>query len=259
MKKTLAILLSAMLLISFTACGNKPHDDYPNSNPTSTPGASQDENQNDTTNSTLDNSQNNSQNNSQGSTESNNSSTIPTPEFEDTKKEDITVYIPYSTGDDDNSQYFPPEMDSTGAISPGVTVQGKKFEVPEFFEVSKAIRICKAQNAAVTLEKLAEFANEYAKAYNKYYTDSNYKLTVSLSGNVIKYTFTVSGTPAERTNYILQTYINKHFNENTEFYNSQAKKFKDEVANFDGIQISIVRADNDTSSESKNVVTKKFS
>lgn len=251
MKKVLAILISAMLLLSLTACGNKENPDDTTSIPTSTPDSSQSGNQE---NNSQNESQNNSQGNSQGGTQSNNSSITNLPVVEDTNKEDITVYVPYGTiEDENNSQYLPPEMDSGGQISPGIIVQGTKFELPKFFEAEKAIKICKAENKTVTVAKLAEFANEYAKAYNKHYADSNYKLVVSVSGNIIKYTFTVGGKPAERNNSILQYYLGEYFDEKSDFYKAQAKKYKDAVSNFAGIEISVVRAD------STNVITKKFS
>lgn len=258
MKKVLAILFSATLILLLTACGNKENPDDTTSTPTYTPNSSQSDNnensQNNSQNNSQDNNQGNSQNNSQGGTQSNNSSTTNPLVVEDTNKEDITEYVPYGVTDNEgNTQYYPPEMDAGGQITPGVTVQGTKFELPEFFEVEKAIRICKAENTNVTIAKLTEFANEYAKAYNKYYTDSNYKLVVSVSGNIIKYTFTVSGKPAERSNTILQYYLGAHFDEVSDFYKAQAKKYKDANSSFSGIEVSVVRAD------STNVITKKFS
>ena len=70
---------------------------------------------------------------------------------------------------------------------------------------------------------------------------------------LIKYTFAVSGKPAERNNSILQYYLGDYFDENSDFYRAQAKKYKDAVSSFGGIEISVVRAD------STNVITKKFS
>ena len=244
MKKTLAILLSTMLLLSFTACGDKEPIDDATSTPTSSPSTSQDDNQisNDETNSS-----NESQGNSQSDTQSNNSGSTTPPVVEDTNKADITAYVPYgatSNGDDD-SQYYPPQMDSTGNISPGVTVGGLPFELPEFFEAEKAIKICKNENTAITTEKLAEYANEYAKAYNKYYSTSNYKLAVSVSGNTIKYTYTVSGYPAKRQDHIIQGRFEEHTETDKAFYKAQLKKYQDAVSSITAIEICVVRADND--------------
>lgn len=269
MKKTLAILLATMLLFSFAACGNKENPDDTTSTPTSTPSASQggntEENQNDGQNESQNNSQGGTQSGTQSGNQNGNSNTVTPPVIEDTNKEDITAYVPYgatSNGDDD-SQYFPPQMDSSGNMSPGVTIGGLPFELPEFFEVEKAIRICKSKNTTVTVAKLAEFANEYAKAYNKYYSTSNYKLTVSASGNVIKYTYTVSGKPAERRNYIIEGRIEEHIEKNNAFYKAQVKKYKDTVSSCGGIEICIVRADNDPNLNkadyNKNITTIKVS
>ena len=267
MKKALAILLSAMLILSFAACGEKDNNEDFSSNPTSTPGSSQSGNQNNTADDNQTNSETNSENNNSSNNESGNKDDNKTdnkddsannqtpPVVEDTNKEDITAYVPYgTTNSEGDSQYFPPEMDSTGQITPGVTVETTKFEVPEFFEAEKAIRICKNENASITVAKLAEYANEYAKAYNKYYSNSNYKLTVSVSGNVIKYAFTISGTPADRGNTVLQkVFLGPYFDENADFYKAQAKKYKAAISSFGGIEVSIVRANGE------NVITRKFS
>ena len=245
MKKIIMLFISATLILSLAACKNDydPYDSVPL--PSSKPSNSENESQSDTTSNTQ--SDNNSQNNSQIDHQK-------PPVVEDTNKEDITAYVPYGlTDNENNSQYYPPEMDSTGGLGMGVTAEGKKFEVPEFFEVEKAIRLCKSQNPTVTIEKLSEFANEYAKAYNNYYKNSNYKLAVSVSGNVIKYTFTVSGKPAEKSNAIIKHYIDNHFKDNADFYKAQVKKYKNAVSSIEGIEISIVRTD------STNVITKKFS
>jgi len=295
MKKFLALLLSAILLLSFTACKGEKDDDS-TSKPVSKPSTSQDDNsQGD--NSQGDNSQgnnsqgnnsqgnnsqgnnsqgnnsqgNNSQgNNSQGNNSQGNNSQGggQTPSVETT---DLTVYAPYSANiNEDNVQYFPPTIGDDSTISPGVSVQGLQFEAPVVFEAKKAITAFKNEASSLTAAKLQEYISKYANAYNKYYPESSYKLAVSVSGNTVKYTYTITGEPAQKTNSYIDLVLNGnkgHFNKYADFYNDfyndQIKSYKAAMSGISKIEVCIVRADNDPNlgkdNYSKNILSKTYS
>ncbi len=278
MKRFLALLLSAILLLTFAACKGKNDDDDTTSKPTSQPSASQGDNsQGDSqdNNSQGDNSQSNSQgnnsqgNNSQGGTSQPENSTPSTPV--DPAPTDLTVYVPYSADiNKDNSQYFPPSLGADGSISPGVTVQGTQFEAPEVFEAKKAITALKNEVPSITAAKLQEYVSKYAAAYNKHYSKSNYKLAVSVSGGTVKYTYTISGEPATRSNSLIVLLLNGetgHYSKYADFYNSffkdQIKSYKEVMPGINKIELCIIRADNDPNlgkdNYSKNVLSKTYS
>ncbi len=289
MKKLLAFLLSAALLLSITACAGKKDDDGVTSKPTSEPSASQDDNSQDDNsqgnnsednnsqgnNSQGNNSQgNNSQgNNSQGNNSQGNNSqgggqtgNQDTPPVTPT---DLTVYVPYSADIDKNNsqQYFPPTLGQDGSLSPGMTVETTQFEAPEIFEAKKAINAFKNESASVTAAKLQEYISKYADAYNKHYNDSNYELSVSISGNTVKYTYTITGEPAERSDTVIKLLLNGdkgHFNKYADFYNDfykdQIKSYKAAVSSISKIEICIVRAKNDPLfGTNGNILSKTFS
>ena len=301
MKKFLALLLSAILLLSFTACKGKKDDDS-TSKPVSEPSTSQDDNSQDD-NSQGDNSQDNSSqgnnsqgnnsqgnnsqgnnsqgnnsqgnnsqgNNSQGNNSQGNNSQGggQTPSVETT---DLTVYAPYSANiNENNVQYFPPTIGDDSTISPGLNVEGIPFEAPIVFEAKKAITAFKNESSSVTAAKLQEYVSKYATAYNKYYPKSNYKLAVSISGNAVKYTYTIIGEPAEKDNsyidLVLKSASKSHFNKYADFYDDfykdQIKSYKAAMSGISKIEVCIVRADNDPKlgkdNYSKNVLSKTYS
>ncbi len=267
MKKFLAFLLSAMLLLSFTACAGQKDDDDTASTPTSKPGTSQDGTSGDggtNQDGTLqpgDNGQGNSQT---GKPDNSQPSTPPV----DPDPTDLTIYVPYSTDiDEEKPQYYPPTLGDDGSISPGVSVQGTQFETPELFDVKKAITALKNEVPSITTAKLQEYVSKYANAYNKHYTQSNYKLVVSFSGNTVKYTYTVTGKPAERKSYVIEALLDAHFDKYfdfySDFYKAQISNYKQAMPNISNIEICIIRADNDplldNDNYTKNIMSKTFS
>ncbi|MBO5358275.1 MAG: hypothetical protein J6A78_03035 [Clostridia bacterium] len=265
MKKFLALLLSALLLLSFAACkGNKDDDGTPSS-PTSTPDSSQGSTTDDDSQDASKPEDSTSQNNSQ--TDKPNGIKPVTPPA-DPDPTDLTVYIPYNVEiTEENSQYFPPALGDDGSISPGVTVVGKDFETPELFDVVKASTALKNEVANVTSAKLLEYVSKYATAYNGYYPESNYKLAVSVSGNTVKYTYTLSGEPAERKSHVIKALLDVHFEKYADFYKDFYKKqianYKAAMPSINKIEVCVVRADNDPllddTNYTKDIMTKAFS